>query len=279
MSEATDPAGTAHQYGDGQRRLHHPALLERFRRDGAAALAAPGVRRDLRYGDHPRCRFDLFPAPDAGADAPLLLFLHAGYWQGRAKEEFAFLGPALAARGWRAALANYPLCPETSLDGIVAAIRPLPAAVLAAAGGAPGGLVLAGHSAGAHLAVELATGPGAPAVSAVLAVSGVFDLRPLLGTPINRALGLDHDAAARRSLPHRVPAGMPPAAMLVGGAETPAFVAQNAAMAAAWRAAGNPAHRATVPGEDHFSVLDALADGRGPAGAALRWLRAAATGR
>jgi arylformamidase len=51
---------------------------------------------------------------------------------------------------------------------------------------------------------------------------------------------------------------MPPAIFAVGGAETPAFQAQNAAMHAAWTARGNHGRTMVVEGADHFTLLRAL---------------------
>ena len=47
---------------------------------------------------------------------------------------------------------------------------------------------------------------------------------------------------------------------VVGGAETPAFLAQNRAMAAAWAKAGARAEVVEAAGEDHFSLIARLAD-------------------
>ncbi len=246
-------------YLSGQRRPHHAALLAAFGGESAAAIAALRPDRDVLYGAHPRQRFDFFRAPGRG---PVLMFLHAGYWQGRDKDEFAFLAAPLVTSGLAVANVNYPLCPETTLDGVVEAVRDAVPAVLRRAGA--GSLLVAGHSAGAHLAVELAAtdwrarGHARSPVAGVLALSGVFDLAPLLGTPLNDALRLDAAAARRRSTLDRVLRPPPPAVFAVGGGETDAFRRQSTRMHAAWVAAGGDSRLLVSRQDDHFTLLRAL---------------------
>ncbi len=248
------------EYLTDQARPHHPALLAAFGQESEAAVAAWHPRLDLPYGPHPRQSFDFFTAqaPWRGT----LAYFHAGYWQARDKAMFRCLAPAFLAEGIDLALVNYPLCPDVSLAGLVEAARAAVPAVLRQAaslerGGAA--LVAAGHSAGAHIAVELALTDWSPRtlspISGVAAFSGVYDLTPLLETPLNDKLRLDAATAQAASPLWRVRAGMPPALFAVGAAETAAFLDQNEAMHRAWRQAGNPAELLAVAGADHFSLL------------------------
>lgn len=250
------------QYVEGQARPTFPALLADFDALGTTAVEAGKCMLDVRYGSGARQRFDFFPA--CGEPAGTLLYFHAGYWQSRDKATFRFIAPAFARRGLNVALLNYPLCPTVSLAELVAAARESVPEVLAhvAVSGQPARpLIVAGHSAGGHLAVELALsrwpalGARAQAVDGVIALSGVFDLEPLVGTSLNAKLGLDRTLATRHSPIHRVAAGGAPALFAVGGNETPAFLDQNRRMHDAWQAAGNEALIDVVPGADHFSVL------------------------
>lgn len=258
----SDAEATA-QYLTGQMHPHHGPLLEAFQRESDAAVAAHHPALDLRYGPHPRQAFDLFVGTEPARGT--LAWFHPGYWQARDKAQFRFLAPGFLARGIDVALVNYPLCPDVTLAELVAATRAAVPAVLAeAARRGRGGtaLVAAGHSAGGHIAAELALSDwgGAAPIAAVAAWSGVYDLAPLLGTPLNAKLRLDTDTARALSPIRGVRAGMPPALFAVGGAETAAFRNQSAAMAAAWRAAGNTADLLVVPDADHFTLLrsDAL---------------------
>ena len=253
------------QYVEGQARPGFATLLPRF--EAGSIDAARQGQLDLRYGEAVREAFDFFPAAQPRAT---LVFFHAGYWQSRDKSTFRFIAPAFTRHGVQVALVNYPLCPHVALGDLVAAARRALLAVrrhAAAAAGADLPLIASGHSAGAHIAVELAftrwtshQPPGRP-IDAVLALSGIYDLAPLTGTTLNANLGLDAASALRHSPLWRVPPMAPPALFAVGADETPAFLAQSHAMRQAWLEAGHPADLCEVAGADHFTLLGALADG------------------
>jgi arylformamidase len=246
------------QYLTGQMRPGFPALFETFQRDSDAVTLAAS---DISYGPHPRQVFDFVasPAPWRGT----FVYFHAGYWQARDKSLFRFIAPGLLPHGIDAALVNYPLCPDVTLPELVAATRAsIPAVLKHATAIGRGGahVIAAGHSAGGHIAVELALAdwPAASPIAAVVAISGIYDLEPLRSTSLNDKLRLDAATARAMSPIHRVRGGLPPALFTLGETETAAFHAQNTAMCAAWRGAGNPAETLVIAGEDHFSLLNSF---------------------
>lgn len=256
------------EYMTGQRRPSHPALLDHFEALNREAVQSARCELDLAYGPHPRQRFDFFPAAGAGPETAVLCYFHAGYWQSRDKSGFRFIAPAFTTHGLAVALVNYPLCPEVSLDALLAAAHSSVAAVRdhlrARSGGAPK-MILAGHSAGAHIAVELAARDAADSgsvagISGVVGLSGVYDLRPLIETPLNDNLKLDLASAVRNSPLDRLPANLPPALFAGGGGETPEFIRQTAQVADAWRRTGAPSTAMTVGDDDHFTLLTTLCD-------------------
>ena len=95
-------------------------------------------------------------------------------------------------------------------------------------------------------------------ISAVAALSGIYDLAPLVATTLNAKLRLDAASAAAASPLTRVRAGAPPALFAVGADETPAFIAQSTRMHEAWQAAGNRSELQQVAAADHFSLLQQL---------------------
>ncbi len=232
------------------------AASARLRETARAAL-------DIPYGPAERMRWDLFPA-DA-KDAPCLVFIHGGYWQRNRREDFCSLAEGLRAHGWAAALPGYSLAPEKPLAGIV---KEITAALdwLAANGarhGIAGPILLSGWSAGAQLA---ALGLGHQAVSAGLAISGVFDLAPLRDTYLNEKLQLTEEEIATLS-PLRRPPVQKPLAVAYGTAELPRLVADSRALHAHRQAAGAPGPLVPVAEANHFTILDALSS---PAGALVR---------
>lgn len=280
MDERAIAAEAEHQYLNGQFRTTFAALLAGFEKLNAEAVARADCELDLCYGPAERQAFDYFPA--SGPCRGTLLYFHAGYWHSRDKSGFRFLAPAFNASGLNLALVNYPLCPGVSIAELVQACRAAPAAVASHVAdklGTPASpLIVAGHSAGAHIAVELALGMEACAsvakvakapstidpvvaapISAVAAFSGIYDLTPLLTTSLNRTLRLDAESAFAASPLHRVAVGAPLALFAVGADETPAFIAQSKAMHDAWCGAGNRSRLVFVEGADHFSLLQQLA--------------------
>jgi len=246
-----------YQYVQGQARPGFAALLADYEARSRAAVAGD-CALDLRYGPHARQTFDFFPA--RGSPRGTLAYFHAGYWQSRDKSGFRFIAPAYAQAGIHVALVNYPLCPEVSVAALVEAARTCVPAIRAQAGG-DGPLVLAGHSAGAHIAVELALAQqdSATPIAGVAALSGIYDLAALVATTLNDKLQLDAASARACSPLHRVRAGAAPALVVVGGAETPAFIAQGTDFHEAWSAAGNRCALHIEPGADHFSLLQSFA--------------------
>ncbi len=206
----------------------------------------------LRYGDLDTNTIDVaVPSVEA---CPLLVFIHGGYWQELSKAESRFAAADCIARGWAFAAVDYTLAPAITVTGIVDECRAAVAALAAADLGFDSQrIVVAGSSAGAHLAAMAALAPDSVVAAAVL-VSGVFDLEPLVGTSINDALGLDAAEARRASPLHADLGAFPPAVVAFGDNETSEFKAQSAVFASAIGAdAIEIAHR------NHFDVILDLA--------------------
>ncbi len=272
--DLTAPTDPVVSYWTGQIQDSHAALFEAYQAESHATVAAFRPELDVRYGAHPREVFDVFRA--AGPSRGVLVYYHGGYWQARDKAQFRFLAPAFLAEGIDVVLANYPLCPDVSLAALVASVRSgLVAVVAHMRGRQTDALVVAGHSAGGHLAAELALtdwrrhGLVSSPIAAVLPISGVYELTPLLRTALNDKLGLDAVSAAAMSPLRRVWGALPPAAFIAGSAETAAFQAQSAQMHEAWRDAGAVSSSLVVPGADHYSLLRHFTPGHAAFEAAL----------
>jgi arylformamidase len=238
------------EYNNRARCPDHPAVMARWKASAEAARAAhPPV--EIAYGQGERERLDLF---SAGEGRPVAVFLHGGYWQALDKSWFSGIAPALLAHGIGLAVPSYDLAPAVRLGVIVDQMRSALDRLTERTGVRP---VVFGHSAGGHMAAAmLSEGRAAAAV----AISGVFDLRPLIPTSLNVALGLDDPEASALS-PSDWPA--PPGAVLdcvVGGAESSEFIRQSRDMAAAWGERGAATRFEALEGLDHFTVLDPLFD-------------------
>lgn len=241
------------QYVQGQARPTFAALLARYEAESAAAVVTLACQLDVPYGSAARQTFDWFEAQ--GTPEGVLIYFHAGYWQSRDKSTFRFIAPAYTAAGFHVALVNYPLCPSVSLPALIDAVQASIPVIHKRAPDVP--IVLSGHSAGAHIAAELALRQGQEsAVVGLLAMSGIFDLQALLQTTLNEKLMLDASTAHACSPLHRLRAALPPAVVVVGADETPAFLAQSQIFQQAWAKAGNRASLHIEPNTDHFSLLE-----------------------
>jgi arylformamidase len=275
MSHA--PAWYDHQYNNRGRIPEHPAILQHWSDASAAARASLACALDLPYskrgGADPAERLDIFlPSAAPAALAPILIYLHGGYWRALDKRDQSFVATPFVDAGAVVVLPNYSLCPAVGIQDVVLQIVQALAWVYrhaAAYGGDPRRLVVAGHSAGGQLAAmmlacrwpEVGSDLPADLVPAALSVSGVFDLAPLRHAPFLAAdLQLTRSWAERLS-PARLPAPQGRLWAFVGGEESEEFLRQNALIRQAWGERAVPVCE-TLPGRHHMNVLHDLADPR-----------------
>lgn len=240
--------------------------LERWQRRSAALREREAYRADISYGPRPRNLIDLF-VPDAPRPAPLLVYLHGGYWQMLGKHDWSWVAEPWLARGMAVAIVSYTLCPETTVAGIAAEVEAACAHLYRnadALGIERGRIHLAGHSAGGHLTAMLLTvdWPKRDAsmpprlFRSAVALSGVFDLEPLTQTYLNDALRLTREEALAVSPIFRAALGHTPLLVVVGANETAEFHRQSREFCTAWR--GAPPLEAA--GLNHFSIVEAFCD-------------------
>ncbi len=246
----------------------HAEFFARWARDSAEVRARLGGGFDLAYGDTAGQRLDLFPA--LGGGAPLLAFVHGGYWQSLDKGDFSYLAPAFVDEGIAFASLNHDLAPAIGIAEMVGQIR---RAVLwlvrhgAAHGIDPERIFIAGHSAGGHLA--LMTLLDAP-VKGGCSISGVYELEPLRLSYHQEILDLDHETVQAMSPLRNLPGRAGPLICAVGSVETEEFLRQQEELVAAWGSAGLDARVVDLPGRHHFSAVDALGEQAHPLFQAVR---------
>jgi arylformamidase len=222
---------------------------------------------DRKYGPGEGETLDIFPARKG--DGTCLMFIHGGYWRSLDKGDFSYLAPALVDAGISLVSVNYDLCPRVSIEQIVQQMLRASSWLWNHAedyGMDQDRLYVAGHSAGAHLAAMMLAAlwpvydKGLPRdlFKGGVAVSGIYDLRPLVHVDsVKSDLRLD-EAAALKVSPAFLPlASRTPVVSAVGGLESSEFKRQNRLLAERWRSAVTDV---PMPGCNHFTVVDALAD-------------------
>ena len=256
-------------YNNRMRVPEHGEYFARWAAESALVRRTLACELDVPYGEAPRERLDAFVAPARGA--PLVVFIHGGYWKALDKSFHSFVAGAAHALGAATVVPNYSLCPQARIGDItLQMVRAVAWAWRHARtlNADPRRISVVGHSAGGQLAAMMLAcawhvfDPALPrdVVERALGLSGLYDLQPLLHVPsLQEVLRLDSAQVAACS-PARLPA--PPRGQLfalVGGEESGEYLRLNRLIQQAWGRERVPLAQA-LPGLDHFSIVDALVD-------------------
>ena len=262
---AADPDWLNAQYDNRARVPDHAAHFAQWRADSALARERLSRRLDLRYGESPAETLDLFPSPRR--KAPVLVFIHGGYWRALDKADHSFIAPPFVEAGALVVVPNYGLCPDVSIETIALQMARAVAWTARHAelyGGDPRHVVVAGHSAGGQLAAMLlccdwrVMGLAHDPLRGAVSISGLHDMEPIARAPF-LAPDLRLDAArVKRVSPVEFPRPASPLHVFVGEDESEEYLRQARAIREAWGEAAVPVCSA-LPGRNHFSVLQELA--------------------
>jgi arylformamidase len=262
-----DQAGLDTQYNN---RVRFPNFTEHFEAwrawSEAARRTLPG-QLDIPFGPSASEKVDIFPASSAGA--PLLVFIHGGYWYSLDKSDYSYVAEGFRPHGVATALNNFGLAPECDMDEIVRQNRAALAWLWRNArehGVDPNRIYVSGHSAGGHLAAMLlATDwpgfePGLPQnlVKGACAIGGIFDLEPIRLSFLNRTIGLTPAQVARHSPLRQRYQVRAPLLLVVAADESDEFHRQSRDMQRFWEGLGHPAALVVPEGLDHFDVVNQL---------------------
>lgn len=262
-----DAAGLEAQYNARASIPDHPLIFARWAARSADARKRAFARLDVAYGDGPMEKMDIFHPQRVAA--PVVMLIHGGYWRSLDKNDFSDKVSALVDAGAAVALVNYSLCPTATIGAIADEMRRAVIWLWRNAqgfGGDPCRIQLIGHSAGAHLAAMLLAThwqdlgsdlPRCPIQSA-LAVSGIYDVEPLVHTSMNADLRLDVETAKTVSPYYMRPVCRAPLALAWGADESDEFKRQSRDFAERWRDLGAQARLLEIPGRNHLTVIEDL---------------------
>jgi acetyl esterase/lipase len=234
-----------------------------------AAFGSYKRQRNVAYGTHPEHRLDVYrPETPPAAPAPMVVFWYGGRWENGHKDDYRFVGAALAEIGAVAVLPNYRHYPQVKMPGFMddAALAARWTALHAAELGTdPNRLYLMGHSAGAHIAALLTLdqqylevpGRPAPVIAGMIGLSGPYDFLPLRDPDLQDMFGPPERYPDSQPI-HFARAGAPPMLLMHGLADQTVRPENSINLAAAMQAQGVAVRLRTYPGLDHADTVAAL---------------------
>ncbi len=257
------------QYDNRRRVPEFAQYLNRWRDDSALARGRRRCQLDIPYAAAGKVALDVFPT--ARANAPVLVFIHGGYWRALGKADFSFIADPFVEAGATVVVPDYSLCPAVTIDTIALQCAQALAWVHRNAdqfGADRSRCVVAGHSAGGHLAAMLLACDGRQMAQdlpsrlarSAVSISGLYDLAPIAATPsLQCDLRLTPDVVVRASPAcFAAPAGAR-LASVVGALESDEFLRHNRLIRERW---GETVVQVCeeLAGHNHFSVLDEFVD-------------------
>jgi arylformamidase len=252
------------QYNMGDSVPDYQSYVEFYVEESKKAREKLDCHLDISFGPTIAEHLDVFPADQP--DAPILLFIHGGYWHSLSSKEFSFVANGPVSRGVTTVVLNYALCPDVTIDEIVRQSRASVAWLYQNAedfGSDSSQIYVAGHSAGGHLtAMLLAThwvdeyGISADIIKGGCSISGLFDLEPFPYTYLQPKLQLTWGQVRRNSPIRHIPDSAPPLLVTYGKEETSEMCRQSKDFLAAWKENQLEGEILPQSSKDHFSAID-----------------------
>jgi arylformamidase len=269
MTMSPSPAFYENEYNARAAVPDHERHLRYWAEESQKVRMAEPCYLDVAYGSEPKQNLDFFPARRGGGAAPLLVFIHGGYWRSLDKRDFSFIAPSFTRSGIAVAVINYRLIPTVPLEDVVRdCVSAMTWLYLHAGhyGANPHRMVVSGHSAGGHLAAMMLAcqwprwhgALPADVVRGALAISGLYDLEPLRHTAfLGATLALSPLRATAMSPVCLPPATHAPLMTATGGLESSEFHRQSAQLAARWSSVF--LKDVPMPEHNHFTICTELA--------------------
>jgi acetyl esterase/lipase len=228
------------------------------------------IERNLAYGPDPRQKLDLYVPDHLAANAPVILFFYGGSWQTGSKKDYLAFGQAFASEGIMVAIADYRLYPQVRYPAFVqdgASAFVYVHANIQRYGGDPKRIFLAGHSAGAYIAVMLAAdetylrdaGADPAWIRGVIGIAGPYDFLPLKDKDLIAIF--DGDNRQDTQPIYYIDGKRPPMFLATGADDTIVGPKNTFRLTEKLRAFSSPVEEKTYPGVGHISIIVSLVPG------------------
>ncbi|MFC3301903.1 alpha/beta hydrolase [Parvularcula lutaonensis] len=223
---------------------------------------------DIAYGEIERQKLDVY-MPTSEGPHPVLVFIHGGSWEKGNKNDYPWLGRRFASEGYVTAVINYRLSPEFDYDDFMADVAKAVAYVHENAsewGGDPDRLFLAGHSAGAYNAVQVAVAPefleaegtSPDIIDGVAGIAGPYSFLPLDSRVTKAAFGGADDLKATQPV-NRLTPDAPPMILLHGKDDDVVSPKNSTELARMLEGLGVEARSVLYDDIDHIEIIVAVA--------------------
>ena len=243
-------------------------ILRAFSAASARARQELDSRLDIPYGPTLDETFDIFPASEPGA--PVVVFIHGGYWRWGSSKDFSAVARGLVSHGYSVVVTNYSLCPKVALPEITRQQRAVVAHLASNAGDFKidaDRIFVSGHSAGGQqvgmlMSTDWVGEYGLPpgVIKGGVAISGLFDLQPFRYSWLQPKLLLNHETIMQESPIMNLPDQRAPLLLSVGELESAEFHRQSEAYLEAWQNKGFEGRLYVQPGLNHYLAINGLAD-------------------
>ncbi len=242
--------------------------IEWYSQESAVTRRKLDCTLNVRFGPTLDETVDIFPAKEQGA--PVLVFIHGGYWVVCSSKDYSYVANGLVDRGINVVVTNYSLCPKVSIPEITRQSRAAIAWLYREAPNYdmdPSRIFVAGHSAGGHqvgmlLATDWHDEYDLPddVIKGGMTISGIFDLHPLKYSYLQPRIMLTHEVILHQSPYLNIPSSGPPILVSFGEEETAEFQRQSTDYLQAWRAKGLQGELLVHKGKHHFSAIEGFKD-------------------
>jgi acetyl esterase/lipase len=228
--------------------------------DGAIRQVA-----DLRYGQHPAQKLEMFLPQGAKGTLPVLVFIHGGSWASGDPHDYRFIARTFCAQGFAVVLAGYRLYPQARFPAMLedgAATLRWVHDHAAKLGGDPARVALMGHSAGAYNVTMLTLDPqwlagvglDGSAIRGTVALAGPFDFLPFDSDATINAFGKAADLAQTQPI-NFVRRDAPPLLLVTGDADTRVRPRNSRRLAQRLTQAGVPNQPVLLEGVTHEKII------------------------
>lgn len=247
--------------------LEFPKYIDFYQSESLKTRNEISVYENVQYGQTLMERLNVYAAEQP--DAPVLIFVHGGYWKLGVGEDYDFVASGLHKAGFTVVVISYGLAPKISIPEMVRQIRDSiawTAKNILDFNGNPNRIFIAGHSAGAHLATMAAFtdwqeyGLGKNTVKGILAISGLYDLEPVSQTFVQPTVRITAEQILYLSPIRLIRPSNIPIIVSWGGIETTAFIKQSSNFIDAWLKVGNQGQKLIVEKAHHFNILEEFSE-------------------